>query len=363
LPFAVKSESLFVFVSLSHLGVSMSRSTTLHRAFTLIELLVVIAIIAILIALLLPAIQKAREAAARVQCQNNLKQIGLAMQTYHDANQTLPPGLTRSPPAGGNADSSCPTFYWSYFILPHVEQVGVYEGLGVWSTSATVATLYDSTTSYGIACGLKMKIFRCPATTDSQTYSDTVSIDPTGSGSNTSYTVTRFAVSYGAVCNGWNGSQQGFDDDGWSSGSGYKGSASTQITGGTQTGRETGPFLWGVTYPITAIVDGASQTAAVGERYRLNSDPTFHSGRYGYWNIGHPFGGDAHAQSLGSTGVPFNTTDTGHTGWGGFRSRHPGGVQFVMLDGSVRTFANDTADLVRQSIGTIAGKEMVSLDN
>src|SRR5262245_43532709 len=105
----------------------MTRSLLSRRAFTLIELLVVIAIIAVLIGLLLPAIQKAREAAARAQCSNNLKQMGLALHAFHDANQFLPPGLTRNIPAGGNADSSSPVFYWSYFILPYVEQVGVYE--------------------------------------------------------------------------------------------------------------------------------------------------------------------------------------------------------------------------------------------
>src|SRR4051794_7914932 len=107
----------------------MRRPIPVRGAFTLIELLVVIAIIAILIALLLPAVQKVREAANRMQCTSNLKQIALAVHHYHDARKVFPTGQYGdygAPNAFGGAYENSMAWSWMAFILPYLEQEPVY---------------------------------------------------------------------------------------------------------------------------------------------------------------------------------------------------------------------------------------------
>ena len=142
-----------------------------RHGFTLIELLVVLAIIAVLIGLLLPAVQRVREAAARIQCQNNLKQIGLAFHNHHATHGAFPRGGTHLPlthPQGADTSATdlrtrLQSWSWSYFILPYIEQENLYQ-----------------TTDPVVAQNTPVKIYVCPSRRNADLQYGTAKIDYAG---------------------------------------------------------------------------------------------------------------------------------------------------------------------------------------
>lgn len=294
----------------------MSRRAS--RGFTLVELLVVIAIIGILVALLLPAVQAAREAARRTSCVNNLKQIGLALHLYHDTHQTLPSGwialdpVTRLPLAEGE-----PGWGWASMLLPFLEQGNVSEGMIQFPRSIT-DPFHDPVRVQALP------VFRCKSDTGRPTFD-------LPSASDASQTRATLATSnYVGVF----GTIELEDCEGLPPGAICQGNGAFQHVLGVR---------------LAEFLDGTSSTLLVGER----------SARLGYstWTGAVPDGEEAIARILGIADHAPN-----HPGahLDDFTSEHPAGTNFLLADGSVRLLV-ETIDLgVYQGLATRAGGEVVA---
>jgi prepilin-type N-terminal cleavage/methylation domain-containing protein/prepilin-type processing-associated H-X9-DG protein len=199
--------------------------TSRRSAFTLIELLAVIAIMAILIGLLLPAVQKVREAAARLNCSNNLKQIGLGLHNYHDARQKFPPGFTAVAGPGGDVS---PGWGWAFYILPYVEQDNLFQSQTNLNQPVTSSPLLRR----------QVKIYSCPSDLQADLF------QVYGPGGVPLSGVTAAPCSYAAVVGG---------DE-------------TDVAAGDDLGRFHGCFFRNSRTRITDITDGTSHTALVAER-------------------------------------------------------------------------------------------------
>jgi prepilin-type processing-associated H-X9-DG protein len=299
----------------------------------LVELLVVIAIIGILVAILLPAIQAARESARRMTCQNNLKQIGLATLNFNDSKRHLPP-----PQAilVGKEVSLDPTYEHggSTFItlLPYLEEAARF-------AQYKQDELVNSPTNEVIA-GQTIDMFLCPSMHMPRTAPDGECNEKLGPGSYLISTRTEYGI--------------------WTQLDGaFKNLSTKQVGAGILSVQ---PYDLGLNH----ILDGTSKTFFAGEtNYGMhkwlwtgcsgkNGTPKFgdHTWAHGYWNFawGHMA---ADKPELFNNSNVTASSDSQRT----FRSDHPGGVHFVMLDGSVHFLTDASSGDVRRALVTRAGSE------
>ncbi len=317
------------------------------RGFTLVELLVVIAIIGVLVALLLPAVQAAREAARRMSCQNNLKQLSLAMQNHEDTYKKLPEGLRQeSSPYRGY------TFYTK--LLPYFEQGSLYDK---WDFT----NLANNTTN-GLTA-TKLKSLMCPT----DVFQQTVFNVPVSSGSGVAYAgdyaVTSYVGNFGEVSYHPTTSPLGP----------CKANGVLFLTGPASA-----PATGQLPIGLKDITDGTSNTLMIGERYHndKNFDTIPASSRsellmhqWSMWAWSGGFKGTGHV--LASAAVPLNNRVTLPLGSGygpqdrriaGYSSGHPGGVNITLCDGSVRFLRDSISQVTLVALSSRDGGDVIAED-
>ena len=295
-----------------------------RRGFTLIELLVVIAVIALLIALLLPAVQSSRHAARRTQCTNNLKQVGLALANYESSQRVLPPGYISGADAA-NADTG-PGWGWAAMILPQVEQPALFNAIN-FAGAIPLQTTASLTNLAG---------FLCPSDSVRPSWHVYVrNLAGTPTGLLGQVAPSNYVGVYGT-------SDPGIDGDGL--------------------------FFRNSAVAPRDVTDGLSQTLAVGERGHRLGQATWTGAVTGAVlfpddndGVGYPRAEDAPGMILGHAGGRRGPGDPGAE-VNQFFSQHPGGVNFLLADGSVRFLKTTMSYPAFRALATRAGGETISGD-
>jgi prepilin-type N-terminal cleavage/methylation domain-containing protein/prepilin-type processing-associated H-X9-DG protein len=303
-----------------------------RSAFTLIELLVVIAIIAVLIGLLLPAGQKVREAAARIQCSNNLKQLAIGAHSYHDANGHMLP-------ATGPNGSLYGT--WAVAILPHIEQDNLFCQYQNWGGSAATGPAYSAAPNSTGVCNQRLKAYTCPSDTPNAPLAN--------------MTNHNYAVNLGNTSAVQQTTLNGVAFDGAPFRVNYDGILRKEtlvgVTDGTSNTLLFAEVLQGQGFDLRGFIwwgDACGVTSYIGPN-SPQPDIIYTSV---YCN-NQPERGLPCAASWSATNNPVMAAS---------RSRHSGGVNVSLCDGSVRFVRSSIAIGNWRAASTSHGREMLGLD-